>query len=1463
MKNFLIAILLCCLFPFVQLSASDLVDVSPVTNKILLVHFDDGHIDYFGYHQTWNENIVYYSPLDTIAATVLTNYQIISTDDTHYTTAQNPMAAGRKSKGMDFNRLQWGDPNIIEYVREHWVYIELPTAMERGKSYTLTLNNLAANRNSFTFVYNETALRSEAVHVSQLGYVPDRPKYGYLSQWMGDFNTTTHPDGGLELDNLAGADFYIVPADNRSITSAVFIGTIQKRTDKTDAESSHADFGTYKNYSYADVWECDFSALTTEGEYVLVVEGMGCSYPFEISADVYREAYYATARGLFYQRQGVAKEIKPGLVWPRDHHPDDLLHYYDAAKIGGTHIARGGTPEAGKPRVYGIWGYYHDAGDWDRYDKHDQIPMILLMLYDLKPENFADGDVGNRYKLANDDPQYIDEGANGIPDILDEARWLIEWGKRGRHALKDQGLGTGGVPGEYTGREGCNGGHPSWEDLSAAWCVSAEAPTPTYNYAGCAAWYATLLKELGKPAADYQPWLDDAIDAYNWAVAKGGGTNDSKAFASVCLYRATGNTTYQTTFKSVYSGGASCISTPLTWEHTAGIYAMLPADFPGLDVTFQQGTVRNNILTAANNAVNPAQNRGFRLAVPQGRRFNLGSHNTPRTEIIAIAYHVTGDEKYLNAIHTSAAYCLGGNEMNTCHVTQLGERSEKFAFQHDAWFTLDYNSKVYTNPIVEGFISYFGNTEAWVNGGVGSEFWSHKSLYPSGIANWPKGEGRIYNRESIAGSEFTVHQSNVQAIFSYGYLCDESAGDYEKNARPTVSLSYPADNAQFATGSDIALKVNVSEDTRMVSYYFEEHLIGTTTTAPFSLIWNDAPAGTYKITAVAFDDKGAISEPSEDGDITLGVSASANVPASGATFENCPSAALPLFTSMELLPEIAPLNATNKAVTWTSGNPTKVSVSPDGEIFAADYGTVVITATTADGGLQATCTLSVEPPVEVTGVNFTDCNNSTLGTASTLMLAYEVLPADATNKKVSWLSDDTGIAKVTANGVISGITAGNTDITIKTNDGEFTDVCNVTVVESNYAPEINPVGDMVLLKNSGAQQITLSGISDGNSTAQTLSISATSDRTEVIPNPTVDYTQGSNTATLNFTPQTDATGIVNIKITLTDNGGTEYNGSDKTEISFRISVVHSLTMSIPGLIQAEDFTSTVGEVQTDVSGDTDGSDYVGWFNQNEELRYAVDEVTAGVYKVTFRLANGSGNAGQIVLRSGSETLCQKAVVPTGGWLTWSSVADTVILDAGEQTIAIVQAGAQSFNINWIEFTATDIPCCVSGVTIENCPTTQLLPGSTVALDESVSPANVFNPAVEWSSSDNSLATVDEQGGITAIAPGNPVITVETLDGGFQAQCALQIIDNNYITSLSATQKPAIFPNPAGDILYVSNIEAVSTIAILDVCGRNVQQYSLSGSSRLMLDISSLRPGSYILKFTRGDGSTHCLNAIKQ
>ena len=192
--------------------------------------------------------------------------------------------------------------------------------------------------------------------------------------------------------------------------------------------------------------------------------------------------------------------------------------------------------------------------------------------------------------------------------------------------------------------------------------------------------------------------------------------------------------------------------------------------------------------------------------------------------------------------------------------------------------------------------------------------------------------------------------------------------------------------------------------------------------------------------------------------ITLSIGASGPagpVAVTGVTLDKT-SLSIEAGQTAQLTATVQPGNADNQAVTWSSSDNNVVSVDATGKITANAKGSATITVTTADGGKTATCTVTVtEPaaPVAVTGVTLNK-NNTTIYTGRTETLTATIQPADATNKAVTWTSDNTGVATVN-NGVVTGVSVGSATITAKTADGGFTATCTVTVEE---APIVHPTG---------------------------------------------------------------------------------------------------------------------------------------------------------------------------------------------------------------------------------------------------------------------------------------------------------------------------------------------------------------------------------------------------------------------
>jgi|GEM_PF-2623348 len=128
---------------------------------------------------------------------------------------------------------------------------------------------------------------------------------------------------------------------------------------------------------------------------------------------------------------------------------------------------------------------------------------------------------------------------------------------------------------------------------------------------------------------------------------------------------------------------------------------------------------------------------------------------------------------------------------------------------------------------------------------------------------------------------------------------------------------------------------------------------------------------------------------------------------------------------------------------------------------------------------------------------------------------------------------------------------------------------NVTVTPINTAPTLDAINPVVLLANAGSQTVNLTGISAGCGESQTLTITAASSNTTLIPNPTVTYTSPNATGSLSFTPVANQIGSAVVTVTVTDNGGTANGGVDTFSRTFNVSVTVPQAAGLTAWYRAE------------------------------------------------------------------------------------------------------------------------------------------------------------------------------------------------------------------------------------------------------------------------------------------------------
>lgn len=236
------------------------------------------------------------------------------------------------------------------------------------------------------------------------------------------------------------------------------------------------------------VWWFDFSAVTAKGSYKVVdIERGVASFTFDIADDVYAPVLKAAFKTLYYQRAGFEKRA-----------PYALRGYADRA----SHLGLGQDPQA---RLYSakddasterdLRGGWYDAGDYNKYTSWTaNYIRTLLHSYLENPSVWTD-DFG------------IPESGNGVPDILDEVKWGLDWLERMQNEdgsmLSVMSLAEGSPPSTADG--------PSF--------YGPANTSAGYSSAGAFAMAADVFAKQPKYRKDAARYKSRAVKAWNWAEA--------------------------------------------------------------------------------------------------------------------------------------------------------------------------------------------------------------------------------------------------------------------------------------------------------------------------------------------------------------------------------------------------------------------------------------------------------------------------------------------------------------------------------------------------------------------------------------------------------------------------------------------------------------------------------------------------------------------------------------------------------------------------------------------------------------------------------------------------------------------------------------------------------------------------------------------------------------------------------
>jgi endoglucanase len=527
---------------------------------------------------------------------------------------------------------------------------------------------------AFTFCVDDISLKANVppavytpdtgprVRVNQVGYVPDGPK------------------GATLVTDATTPRLWLLKNSNGHI---VFLGLTKPRgVDPSSGQNVHSiDFSWYKKSG---------SGLT------LTVDGQ-TSHPFDIGKSAYQKLPLDALKFYYTQRSGIEiiDSLRPGYGRPAG-------HVQVAPNQGDISVPC--LPETCDYSL-NVSGGWYDAGDHGKYVVNGGISVFQLMsAYERAAV------LRTKSAVLRDSTLALPESGNRVPDILDEARWQMEFmlsmqvpegqelAGMAHHKIHDE---------NWTGLPLMPDADPQPRFLHPP------STAATLNLAATGAQCARVFAKFDRAfanrclAAARTAWAAALANPERYAPAGGVGggpyddttVTDEFYWAAAELYITTGERAFKDYVLASPLHTADVFrADSFDWQYTATLgrldLALLPNHLPN------RSKVKASVLAGADKylAVQKAHGYGVPYA-PTGGLYAWGSNNQVLNNmvVLAVAHDLSGKDKYRDGVLDGMTYLLGRNALNQSYVTGYGEVASEN--QHSRWYAAQLNPSLPHPPV--------------------------------------------------------------------------------------------------------------------------------------------------------------------------------------------------------------------------------------------------------------------------------------------------------------------------------------------------------------------------------------------------------------------------------------------------------------------------------------------------------------------------------------------------------------------------------------------------------------------------------------------------------------------------------------------------------------------------------------------------------------------------------------------
>ena len=509
---------------------------------------------------------------------------------------------------------------------------------------------------------------------------------------------------------------------------------------------------------------------------------------------------------------------------------------------------------------------------------------------------------------------------------------------------------------------------------------------------------------------------------------------------------------------------------------------------------------------------------------------------------------------------------------------------------------------------------------------------------------------------------------------------------------------------------------------------------------------------------------------------------------------------------------VRPDNAVNKKVLWSSTDTSKATVDKNGLVKVIKPGTVSIIATSEDNPkVTAICNINVLIPVNSISLDHAE---KIMNVGDTVRLSYTMSPADASANGVIWTSTNPKVASINGTGLVSAKSPGTAVIILKSLDGGYTSYCNIIVKRNAAGIKLDA---SALNLKAGEVYALKAALTPADSTDAKITWETSDAKVATVDANGKVTAKATGSAIIMAKLATGATAYCKVNVT-TPVSGLLINFTEKTiyikeKFKLKVSVTPSNATELDVTwVSSNTKIATVDE-NGEVTGVAGGTAIItcktkdGGYSANCVLTVLEGVTNISLNYQTYYL--GVDKSVTLVATVSSPSATNQEI-------RWSTSDSDIATVNQKGKVTGKKKGNVTITATAMDGSDAEATCEIQVVKpVEsvslNSASISLLVGQTRKLKVTVEPASATLKGIKWTSSDPSVAIVDEDGEVIAVKAGSATITAEALDNsGKKALSYVSVYDRVASTGITLQDKQVVMLPGEEKIVRGVTIPANST-----------------------------------------------------